>query len=105
MRIITDMIRTEDNGDGRGLQVNTQAGYQITAYVRRYLPNIPILVVTAPDYIQYTQFVQSFWLTGSTSDYSVVQEYIDQLAGRARENYSVKWACYNAQSSWALYIT
>lgn len=96
MRLITDVVRKEDTGTGHGVQVNTKAGAQIAHFLRDRLSNIPILVRAMPDHIDNTHFVKNIWLAGSTSKYDVAKEYIDQLAGKAKENCSVTWAQYNA---------
>jgi len=97
IRVITDVVRLEDQGDGEGLQPHGNAGYKITRYIRDRFNNIPILVFTSHDNIVNTKWVKDIWLAGSTCNYPVAEEYVNQLGGESKHNCNVQWAQYDAQ--------
>ena len=96
VRVVTDVVRLEDQGDGEGLQAHGNAGYKIIRFIRERLDNIPVLVFTSHDNVANTKWVKDIWLTGSSSDYKVAEEYVNQLGGVSKHNCSVQWAQYNA---------
>lgn len=78
VRVITDLGRAEQN------TFNNHAGEDILNYFRQKHPTfqrIPVLVYTSDQVIFRTRFVEGIPLTGSTSSVTVVNEYIDGLAG------------------------
>ena len=96
VRVVTDTVRVEDVDDGLGKTSHTLAGKRITRYIRDRLQNIPVLVRTKHKNIETTEFVSDIWLAGSTEEYRVAQDYIDQLAGTAKHNCDVHWSKYDA---------
>src|SRR5271169_5355191 len=86
VRVITDMVRLEDQGDGEGVKAHRNAGHKITQYIRSRFSNIPILVFTSHDNIVNTKWVKDIWLSGSTSHHQVAQDYVDQLGGVSKHN-------------------
>ena len=97
VRVVTDVVRLEDQGDGNGLQAHGNAGYRIIRFIRERFDNIPVLVFTSHNNVVNTKWVKDIWLAGSTSDYKVVEEYVNQLGGVSKHNCNVQWAQYNAQ--------
>jgi len=83
----------ENNYDGQGTHLNTNAGEEIVSHIRSHsLNNIPILVFSRS--VDQTHFVNKRWLMGSTSKEHIVQGYIDGLLHIDSEPYA--WAKYNA---------
>jgi len=99
VRIITDAIRLEDTSDGRGVRPHVDAGETFCSFVRSKLQNVPLLVFTSRDNITNTRFVQEVWLAGSTCEYDIAVEYVNELAGLSARgnNNSLYWAQYNAK--------
>ena len=90
MRLITDLGRSE------GGTFNNCAGEDIIHYFRSKshgFQSIPVLVYTSDYVISQTSFVEGIPLAGSTTSVSIVNEYIDGLAGLTD---SVDWASMNA---------
>lgn len=91
--LVTDLVRLEDQGKGSELDID--AGYKIAKFFRDRLSHLPILVFTHQYNIERTKFVSTIAPAGSTHESRVVQEYIDDLTGMLEHD--AQWERYNAQ--------
>ena len=96
MRLVTDLVRFEDQEGEDAPRVNINAGYDIARFFRDRHSHIPILVRTHAYNIAHTKFVRTMPPAGSTVDYEVIQKFIDEMV--AKEPGDMSWAKYDAPS-------
>ena len=98
VRVLTDNTRLEPTtsyDEKQSWEWNKTGGTDIRKKLVDYgLGHIPLLIYTRPKNIAGTKVLENDNCAGSTSDWGVVKEYIDDFTGKKRSN---KWRYFDAR--------
>lgn len=95
IRVITDQIRYEDQGNGLATAPNVHAGEDVTRWIRSQgVSKVPILVHASDSSVGLTDWVKVERMTGSTSSFKMLNEYVEGLKSDSR---SKNWARFDSR--------